>query len=53
MLAGTRRIARLPALPADEPISQRADADLERIRAFYADKRGYRPERAGEIRFRD
>lgn len=29
------------------------DADLERIRAFYADKRGYRPERAGEIRFRD
>ena len=29
------------------------DADLERIRAFYADKRGYRSERAGEIRFRD
>lgn len=28
-------------------------ADLERIRAFYADKVGYRPERAGEIRFRD
>jgi 1-acyl-sn-glycerol-3-phosphate acyltransferase len=27
--------------------------DLERIRAFYADKVGWRPERAGPIRFRD
>ncbi|MCK6407001.1 MAG: 1-acyl-sn-glycerol-3-phosphate acyltransferase [Rhodocyclaceae bacterium] len=29
------------------------EADLERIRAYYADKRGYRPERAGDIRFKD
>lgn len=29
------------------------EADLERIRAFYTDKRAYRPDRAGEIRFRD
>jgi len=29
------------------------DADLERIRAFYADKRGCRPVHAGTIRFGD
>lgn len=34
-------------------LSSDRDADLARIRAFYADKAGYRPERAGEIRFRD
>lgn len=28
------------------------DADLERIRAFYATKRGRHPERAGELRWR-
>jgi 1-acyl-sn-glycerol-3-phosphate acyltransferase len=28
-------------------------ADLERIRAFYAGKRGYRPQQAGDIRFND
>lgn len=28
-------------------------ADLERIRAFYADKRGHRPQQAGDIRFND
>ena len=29
------------------------EADLERIRAFYAGKRGCRPEQAGDIRFSD
>ncbi|MFC5301977.1 1-acyl-sn-glycerol-3-phosphate acyltransferase [Azospira restricta] len=29
------------------------DTDLARIRAFYADKRGCRPQQAGDIRFRD
>jgi 1-acyl-sn-glycerol-3-phosphate acyltransferase len=28
------------------------EADLARLRAFYADKRGYAPERAGQLRFR-
>jgi 1-acyl-sn-glycerol-3-phosphate acyltransferase len=28
------------------------DADMARIRAFYADKRGRRPEHAGELRLR-
>jgi len=34
-------------------LSGNRDADLERIRSFYAAKRGCRPQRAGEIRFRD
>ena len=57
-------LARLPALGRALGVSPREiadwillsgdrEADLERIRAFYADKRGCRPERAGEIRFRD
>lgn len=29
------------------------DADLERLRTFYADKRAHRPERAGDLRLRD
>jgi hypothetical protein len=29
------------------------EADLAQIAAFYADVRGWRPERAGPIRFRD
>jgi 1-acyl-sn-glycerol-3-phosphate acyltransferase len=29
------------------------ESDLARIRAFYADKRGIVPERAGEVRFRE
>ncbi|MCL4762508.1 MAG: 1-acyl-sn-glycerol-3-phosphate acyltransferase [Burkholderiales bacterium] len=29
------------------------ERDLDALRAFYADKRGWRPERAGPIRFRD
>jgi hypothetical protein len=29
------------------------EADLAQIKAFYADKTGYRPERAGVIRFKD
>jgi len=29
------------------------DADMERIREFYADKRGRRPENAGELRLRN
>jgi hypothetical protein len=28
------------------------DADMQRIREFYADKRGRRPENAGELRLR-
>jgi hypothetical protein len=28
------------------------DADMARIREFYADKRGHRPELAGELRLR-
>ncbi|MBW7862647.1 MAG: 1-acyl-sn-glycerol-3-phosphate acyltransferase [Rhodocyclaceae bacterium] len=34
-------------------LSGEREADLERIRAFYADKRGYRPEQAGSICFKD
>jgi 1-acyl-sn-glycerol-3-phosphate acyltransferase len=34
-------------------LSGDVDADLRRIAAFYADKQGWRPERAGPIRFRD
>lgn len=34
-------------------LSGDVDADLARIREFYADKTGWRPELAGPIRFRD
>lgn len=33
-------------------LSGDADADMARIAAFYADKRGFHPEKAGPVRFR-
>lgn len=33
-------------------LSGEVEADLEVIRAYYADKQGYAPEKAGDIRFR-
>jgi 1-acyl-sn-glycerol-3-phosphate acyltransferase len=52
-LAFIDRATRRIGIGAWMPVGDDAPADLAAIRAFYADKRGWEPSLAGDIRFRE